>query len=290
MNGSSAARGRDGCRLPCWGYGAAGGGKRRCMWFSWFGYGTTTPLGPRSPVEKPTKTVCTPAATKRSRRSWARSRSIWRGGDRCAQVTVEPRVVHIHVEPVLMGDVLVHPAAVAQADVPDDHPRGVRMCGAVGADHGEDRPDRVLVAVEPVRQVRNAVRDRIPGDPVGPFDGKLRPVDEASRVREADRGRVVPVDLAELRRPRELVLWRLRGGGALMQERRFGDPEAREVEPEGQARRILLERAGVLPTADVPDHGDRQHRGRPEDERNRRHRPGREPASPRRLRRLPPLP
>ena len=28
-----------------------GCGKRTCMWFSWFGYGTTTPLGPLSPVE-----------------------------------------------------------------------------------------------------------------------------------------------------------------------------------------------------------------------------------------------
>ena len=46
------------------------------------------------------------------------------GRDRSAQVPVEPRVVDIHVEAVLMGDVLVHPAAVAEADVPDDHARG----------------------------------------------------------------------------------------------------------------------------------------------------------------------
>ena len=32
-------------------YRQPGSGKRTCMWSSWFGYGTTTPLGPRSPVE-----------------------------------------------------------------------------------------------------------------------------------------------------------------------------------------------------------------------------------------------
>ena len=70
-------RQRSSCRLPLpLGPQPGGGGKRTCMWFSWFGYGTTTPLGPRRSVEYPTKTICAPAAMKRSRRSCVSSRSI----------------------------------------------------------------------------------------------------------------------------------------------------------------------------------------------------------------------
>ena len=66
---------------------------------------------------------------------------------------------------------------------------------AVRGEDGDDRPDRVLVAVEPVAEVRNAVRDRVPGDPVRPLDGELRAADEMTCVREPDRRGAVPVDL-----------------------------------------------------------------------------------------------
>ena len=148
----------------------------------------------------------------------------------------------------------------------------------------------MLVAVEPVRQVRNAVRDRVPGDPVGPLDGKLRAVDQTAGVRKPDRRGMVPLDLSGLGRSRKPARRRFAGGSGPAQERRLGDPGPGEVEPIRQARGILLERTGALPAAAVPEHVEREHRGRPENERDRRHRARGEPAPTRRLRRQPPLP
>ena len=96
------------------------------MWFSWFGYGTTTPQGPQSPVEYPTNTICAPAATKRRGVLGEVVVDLARG-DRGAQVAVATRVVDVDVEPVLVGGVLVHPAAVPAADVADDDTRRLRV-------------------------------------------------------------------------------------------------------------------------------------------------------------------
>ena len=121
-----------------------------------------------------------------------------------------------------MGDVLVpHRAAALEADVADDDARRVGVRGAVGLEHRDDRADRVLVAVQPVRLVRDAVGDRVPRDPVGPVDRELGAVDQAAGVRQADRGRVMPVDRrvrsarATVRCTRPAVAGRRAAGGAL---------------------------------------------------------------------------
>ena len=172
-----------------------GGGKRTCMWLSWYGYGITTPPGPWRPVEKPTKIICAPAATKRSRRSCARRWSIWstrrrrpqrRGRAAGSRRRRRARSGARRARPY-------RPAALA-ADVADDDARRVRVCGAVRLGHRDDRADRALVAVEPPRLVRDGVRDRVPRDPVRPSAG-AGAVDQAAAERQADRGRVVPLDL-----------------------------------------------------------------------------------------------
>ena len=123
--------------------------------------------------------------------------------------------------------------------------------------------DRSLVAVEALRQVRNAVRDRVPRDPVRPFDGKLGAVDRDGRNKE---GRPILArchwTLAATRRRRCRRSDCLSGSGASR------SPGTREAEAKRQARRILLEWPSVLPRP-VPERRDREHRGRSE------HQPGR---------------
>ena len=55
----------------------------------------------------------------------------------------------VNVEPVLMGDVLIHDPATAQADVADDDLRGKRVRLSILREHADDRADRVLMAVQP---------------------------------------------------------------------------------------------------------------------------------------------
>ena len=100
--------------------------------------------------------------------------------DWCAQMPITPRVVDIHVEAVLVRDVLVHSAAATKAEITDDNPWRLGVRGPVGTDHGQDRPDRVLVAEEPMSQIRNAVGVRGPGDPIGPVVRELRPFDQTA--------------------------------------------------------------------------------------------------------------
>ena len=55
----------------------------------------------------------------------------------------------VNVEPVLMGDVLIHDPATVEADVADDDLRGTRVRLSIPREHLDDRADRVLMAVEP---------------------------------------------------------------------------------------------------------------------------------------------
>src|SRR5436190_13518046 len=93
-----------------------------------------------------------------------------------------------------MGEMLIHPAAVAEADVADDDPRRTRMRLAIRSHHGEDRPDRALVAVQPAGQVGARVGDGVPGHPVGSLDRELRAADQPAGVLKTDRRGVVPLD------------------------------------------------------------------------------------------------
>ena len=103
----------------------------------------------------------------------------------------------VDVEPVLVGAVLVRRPAVSEADVADDHARRVRVGGAIRGEHRDDGANRVLVAVQPARLVRDAVLHRVPGHPVRPFDRKLGAGREEAGVGETVRRCPVPVDLRD---------------------------------------------------------------------------------------------
>ena len=70
----------------------------------------------------------------------------------------------------------------------------VRVRRAVRGGHRDDRANRVLGAVQPLRCVRHPVRDRVPGDPVRAVERELRPVGEAAGPRQPGRDGVVPGD------------------------------------------------------------------------------------------------
>ncbi len=93
------------------------------------------------------------------------------GRARLPESTVEPRVVDVHVEPVLVRDVCLHLSAVAPADVADEYARRPGVRGAVRLEHRDDGADGALVPEQPARRVRNRVGDRVPGQPARPLEG-----------------------------------------------------------------------------------------------------------------------
>ena len=121
-----------------------------------------------------------------------------RGGSRRLQPSVAAWVVDVDVEPVLVGDVLIHDTAVPEADVTDDDLRGLRVRLSVPSEHLDDRPDRVFMAVEPPGQVGARVGVRVPCDPVGTLDRKLGAVAQMAGVRKADGCGRMPRDARRL--------------------------------------------------------------------------------------------
>ena len=82
------------------------------MWFSWFGYGITTPDGPCIPVEKPTKIICAPGGDEAVEQV-LREAVVDLARSRSARAARPPRVVDVDVEAVLVRHVLVQQAAAA---------------------------------------------------------------------------------------------------------------------------------------------------------------------------------
>ena len=72
------------------------------MWFSWFGYGTTTSCGPWSPVEKPTNTILRARGDEAVEEILRQPPVDLARRDRRAEAPVETRVVDVHVQPVLV--------------------------------------------------------------------------------------------------------------------------------------------------------------------------------------------
>ncbi len=92
----------------------------------------TTPAGPWSPVEYPTKTICATGGDEPVEEILREAMIDLDGRTRRAERPVEPREVDVDVEPVLVGHVLVsHRAAALAADVADDDARRPRVRGAV---------------------------------------------------------------------------------------------------------------------------------------------------------------
>ena len=100
----------------------------------------------------------------------------------------------------------------------------------------------------------------------------------------------VPLHLRELLHVRELRAAGFRAGAPSRRNGSSGTSSRPTSSRNDEARRILLQRAGLLAPAAVSEGGDRQHRRRAEDERDGRDRARREPALPSRLRLESPLP
>ena len=150
------------------------------------------------------------------------------GGARPAGAgSVEPRVVDVDVESVLVGDVLVgHRAAALAADVADDDARCPRIRGPVAIDHRDDRTDRVLVAVKPVGGIGTLSPTGFQVTQLGPSSGSWVPSSQAARPRQADRGSVMPFDRRERAPACSAPLWPCRGTRAA---RDASDPRLRSL-------------------------------------------------------------
>jgi hypothetical protein len=107
------------------------------------------------------------------------------------------------------------------------------MRGAIRTRDREKGADRVLVSVQPLRHVGDAVGNRIPCDPVRSLDRQLCAVDQAAAVRESERPSVMPFDRRERVRACDRPLGVFGFQGA------FREREDPLVEPEGQTGRIL---------------------------------------------------
>ena len=113
---------------------------------------------------------------------------------------VAARVVDIGVEPVLVRDVAgpaeARPevAAMRARQVADPDPRGVRVGGGVGVDHGEKRAYEPVGAEPPPRPVRGAPQHGIPREEVDSLPRQPHAADEAPGVWQPDRERPVPDD------------------------------------------------------------------------------------------------
>ena len=101
-------------------------------------------------TENPTKMICAPAATKRSAVLGQAQVDLGHRSRR-PLLPVATRVIHVDVEPVLVGDVLVDLTAAAEAEISDHHSRRLRVSGAVLADHAHEEPHQRIGAVEAVR-------------------------------------------------------------------------------------------------------------------------------------------
>ncbi len=107
---------------------------------------------------------------------------------------VQPWIVDVDVEAVLVRDVVVDLSSVAAAEVSDHDRSRIRVRRAVLADHLEHEPDERIGTVEAGCPVRRTVEHRIPGDPPRPLDRQLYAVNEPAGVGLSDRQRPPPVD------------------------------------------------------------------------------------------------
>ena len=76
---------------------------------------------------------------------------------------VEPRVVHVDVETVLMrGVARAEPAAVRLAEVSEAHPRRVGVAGGIGSDDAEDEANQLIGPPAPPGAVGLPMKQWIP--------------------------------------------------------------------------------------------------------------------------------
>jgi hypothetical protein len=125
---------------------------------------------------------------------------------------VEPWVVHVDVEAVLMrGVARAEPAAVRLAEVSDAHPRRVGVPGGIAGDDAEDDANEVVGPPAPPRTVGLPVQQRIPREVRRAAGRQLNSSNEPSRSRTAERSRALPPDRV-VRPGRERPLRRERAG------------------------------------------------------------------------------
>src|SRR5919201_7103980 len=115
--------------------------------------------------------------------------------------TVEPRVVDVDVEAVLVGRVLgPEVAAVPPAEVADPDPGRVRMLRGVRCDDLEHLANKAVRSPTPPGPVRPPVQERVPREVGRPGAGQLDSAHESAVAGSAESERVAPVDLLGLRR------------------------------------------------------------------------------------------
>jgi hypothetical protein len=108
---------------------------------------------------------------------------------------VEPWVVHVDVEAVLMrGVARAEPAAVRLAEVSDAHTRRAGVAGGIGGDDAEDEANQLVGPPAPPRAVGLPMQQRIPGEERRAARRQLNSSNKPSRRRTTERSRALPPD------------------------------------------------------------------------------------------------
>jgi hypothetical protein len=108
---------------------------------------------------------------------------------------VEPRVVHVDVEAVLMrGVARAEPAAVRLAEVSDAHPRRAGVAGSIGSDDAEDKANQPVGPPAPPRAVRLPMQQWIPREERRAARRQLNSSNEPPCRGTSQRSRALPPD------------------------------------------------------------------------------------------------
>ncbi len=165
-----------------------------------------------------------------------------RGSDRLELPAVEPRVIDVGVEAVLVAEVTEASVPSAERatsrprEVADAEARRLRMRRPELPEHAQESANEPVGAVPPPRPVRRPVENRVPREEVTALGREQDALDEPPVRGRADRARHPPDDLRRERR-RRIGLERIGGGrpGAREDEHERDD-ETAHVVPTGPAR------------------------------------------------------